>query len=966
MLLLLPSAPRAQYYALETEDLRLLYNKLPHGFLANYTAQCFENSMLFYRRVFGYEPDEKVTVLLDDSYDFNNAAAFSSPRNTLLVQIAPASTVYETLPANERINHTMNHEMAHIVALDQAAGSDRFFRNVFGGKVTAIPEHPETILYEYLTHPRFAAPRWYHEGLAVFLETWMAGGLGRAQGVYDEMVFRAKVRDGAELYDPMGLESEGTKTDFQLGANSYLYGTRFMSWLAYQEGPEKLIEWAARSDGTKKYFASQFHKLYGTSVGSAWKQWLDWEKEFQVANLDSIRKYPRTPFTDIASRALGSISRAYVDHRNHKMYAALNYPGVLGHIAAISLDDGSIEKICDVKGPTLYFVTSLAYDPQNQKLFYTADNNEWRDLHVVDIATKKERRLIKDARIGDLAFDSRDGSLWGVRHFNGRSTLVRIPAPYTSWTQVYTWPYGQDAYDLDLSPDGRWLSFSLSEISGRQTLRLIATDDFAYADPNARLIYDFAGFLPSNFVFSPDGRYLYGSSYYTGVSNIWRYDVAADSMDAVSNTETGLFRPTPLSGDSLIVFRYAGDGFVPAFMEARPLQDLGSITLLGYLVRQKHPVVREWNVGSPGRVQLEPMIRYEGRYKTLQSIGLASVYPVVEGYKDYAAVGLRMNLSDPGFWNSAAVTLSYTPTTDLDEKERLHGNFHFARRDWTFDAKLNDADFYDLFGPTKTSYKGYAFGLRYNRNLLYDRPKNLDLEVSSAFHGDLERLPYAQNVAASFDKLWSSYVTLDYRNVRRSLGAVDEEKGFRWGLGAVNNHANSQSHPIFYGTFDAGTPALITHSSLWLRTAAGYSPGERDEPFANFFFGGFGNNWVDRLDEKRYREYGSFPGVEIDDIGGVNFTKAMLEWNLPPWRFKRAGIPSFYASWARTALFTSAIVTNLDEASARRTVANAGGQVDLRFSLLSRLKMILSLGYAVAFEKDEERRDEFMFSLKVL
>ena len=68
------------------------------------------------------------------------------------------------------------------------------------------------------------------EGSAVFFETWMAGGLGRAQGGYDEMVFRAKVRDNQRFYSPLGLESEGTSSDFQVGANSYLYGTRFFSF----------------------------------------------------------------------------------------------------------------------------------------------------------------------------------------------------------------------------------------------------------------------------------------------------------------------------------------------------------------------------------------------------------------------------------------------------------------------------------------------------------------------------------------------------------------------------------------------------------------------------------------------------------------------------------------------------------------------------------------------------------------
>ncbi len=81
------------------------------------------------------------------------------------------------------------------------------------------------------------------------METWMAGGLGRAQGGYDEMVWRAKVHDHARFFSPLGLESEGTQIDFQVGANSYLYGTRFMSYLALTYGPEKVVEWLRRSPG---------------------------------------------------------------------------------------------------------------------------------------------------------------------------------------------------------------------------------------------------------------------------------------------------------------------------------------------------------------------------------------------------------------------------------------------------------------------------------------------------------------------------------------------------------------------------------------------------------------------------------------------------------------------------------------------------------------------------------------------
>ena len=33
-----------------------------------------------------------------------------------------------------------------------------------------------------------------------------------------------------------------------------------------------------------------------------------------------------------------------------------------------------------------------------------------------------------------------------------------MPHPYDDWDQVHSFPYGQVAYDLDLSPDGKTLA----------------------------------------------------------------------------------------------------------------------------------------------------------------------------------------------------------------------------------------------------------------------------------------------------------------------------------------------------------------------------------------------------------------------------------------------------------------------------------------------------------------------------
>jgi hypothetical protein len=956
----------AQLAVLETRDLRLIYFKPSESFLAPHVGRCFENALGFQRKLFDYQPAGKVTVLLNDFADFGNASAGVTPTNNLSVQIAPLNFAYERMPANENMNWTLNHELVHIATADRATAGDRFFRGLFRGKVLATAEQPETILYYYLTTPRALAPRWYHEGIAVFVETWMAGGRGRAQSPYDEMIMRSMVKDGSRFYDPLGLVSEGTKIDFKAEATSYLYGGRFMSYLAYTYSPDQLMRWVSRSPGSKAYYASQFEQVYGKPLEQAWREWIEFERQFQQANLEKIRAYPATPFRDIAPQALGAVSRAYLDPERQKLYAAFNYPGVVAHVGAISLADGSVEKIRDVKDPEHYIVTSLAYDPDARLLLYTTDNYAYRDLVSLDPGTGRARVLIKDARIGDLVFDRKDRSLWGVRHFNGVATLVRIPHPYREWKQVHSWPYGEAIFDIDVSPDGELLSTSHSDASGRSSLQVMKTAALLEGDTTPAASFDFGPALPSNFVFSPDARYLYGSSYYTGVSNIFRYELATGKLEAVSNTETGFFRPLPRGDDSLIVFRYTGEGFVASSIEARPLEDVSAITFLGERIADKYPVVKDWKVGSPADVPLDSLVTHEGGYSTLKGVRLESIYPVVQGYKDSAAVGLRLNFSDPLLLNRASLTASYSPDGTLPESERYHVRAIYTRHDWTANFQWNRADLYDLVGPTQTSLKGWAAGVGYNRLLVYDSPRRLDLKADVTYYADLDRIPDYQGVGTNFTEELATRLRLRYQDYRHSLGNVDEEKGIGWDVGFAGDRVKGDYFPRLDANLNLGTALPIKHSSFWLRGSFGWSPGPREQPFANFYFGGFRNNWIDYQDEQRYRQSWSFPGLEINEVGGTSYVKGMAEWSLPPVLFRNVGKPGFYLTWARPALFATALVLNPDAEAFHRTITNVGGQVDFRLGVLSRLELTLSAGYARAFEEGFKPRDEGMLSLKVL
>ena len=229
--------------------IEVLYYSPAHEYLVTHLIRSYENALHFEHNLFHYTPSQKLTILLEDFGDYGHGAAGTVPSNFIDVGLAPFSYTYETLPANERMTWIMNHESIHIVMGDNRIPSTAVFGTVFwqGG---ANRRGPGFDSLQFHDQPRHYATRWFHEGIATFMETWMAGGLGRAMGGWDEMVFRTMVHDDAYIYDVVGLESEGMSADFQTGANSYLYGTRFMTWLCYTYGPDKFLQWITRGEDT--------------------------------------------------------------------------------------------------------------------------------------------------------------------------------------------------------------------------------------------------------------------------------------------------------------------------------------------------------------------------------------------------------------------------------------------------------------------------------------------------------------------------------------------------------------------------------------------------------------------------------------------------------------------------------------------------------------------------------------------
>jgi hypothetical protein len=457
---------------------------------------------------------------------------------------------------------------------------------------------------------------------------------------------------------------------------------------------------------------------------------------------------------------------------------------------------------------------------------------------------------------------------------------------------------------------------------------------------------------------------MYGTSYYTGASNVFRWDIQTGKYDAVSNASTGFFRPMLQPDGSLIAYDYSGEGLQPVRFQPQVREDLGNVEFLGTRVVNTHPELKSWGVGSPAAIPLDTLITGRGKYSAADERHFAATYPIVEGYKGVFSPGWFFHWEDPLQFNQINATLAVSPFAHLRTRDRFHATLQLKTLNWDIKYQHNGADFYDLFGPVERSLRGDNLVVKYDRAIVYDPPRQLDLFGSAAVYTGLERLPNAQNVPSP-----SNIVSLEagakYENFRKALGGVDHEKGIAWRLLTDLDYARNQAFPKLYGGVDYGVPLPFPNSSIWVYAHGGIAGGDRTSPLSAFYFGSFRNNYVDDRPEKRYREQESFPGFSIDEIAARRFAKLTGELNLPPVRFAEVGTPAFFLSYVRPAIFGGGMVTEAPDKSTHH-YADLGAQLDLNFTVALRLPMVFSVGAAGGWRDGHYRKTEWLASLKIM
>lgn len=512
----------------------------------------------------GYAPSSKTEVVLTDVTDLANGSASALPYNNVRLFVTAPGDMSPLADYDDWYLGLMTHEYTHILHVDNVSG---------------VPSVLNAVLGKTLA-PNQLQPRWIIEGLAVVTESAHTTG-GRIRASMFDMLLRADVlADNVVRLDQLSSDARR----WPQGTLFYLYGSRFLQWIADVYGFDVIRAVAA------DYGASL--APWGINRAIRRQTGRTYEELWEGFEADLRRRYAR--------------QMKAVEARGLREGRRLTHHGR------------------DVSYPR--FVPSVVRSTRYELVYHRADQDERAGIYRLDAggrARPDEELVARTPAASPVAFAPDGGMVFAsvvpFKRIYQRHDLFRLPpgevAPRGTESVRKRLTTGLRANAPTVSPDGKRAVFvtndrgtttlEVAEIDGEQGLRNFRTlvpsrrfdqaftpvfspdgkrvaystwaaggfRDVVLVDMESgtveRLTHDRA--IDQNPQFSPDGKQLFFASDRTGIFNIYVLDLGTRALSQVTNVRTGAFMPAVSDdGKRLVYVGYSAEGFDLHAMDLDP------------------------------------------------------------------------------------------------------------------------------------------------------------------------------------------------------------------------------------------------------------------------------------------------------------------------------------------------------------------------------------------------------------
>lgn len=552
VLLFSPSAeaiddPALDYYTITTPHFHVHYYDGLED-LARRAAIAAEESHEILSPLLDWEPASRTHMLVTDHLDRANGFARIFGRNFITIYGKPPVPEGVLGYYDDWLRVLVYHEYVHILHLDTNPGPAQWLNRIIGKQY-----HPNSVL-----------PRWYVEGIAVYLESVRTG-----RGRVDSPLFRMWLRTAA-LDDDLFSLGKATGLPFQWpsGTGSYLYGAFFIEYMA-QEHSENFIRDFNHEYGRRVIPFAMNHitrEITGEDLDEHWDGFIASAKAEAEAKKASVEARGQTQLHYLTDG--GGRNRYPVTRPNTRGEVTFHRADLTEHrvFASVSTSGGPHREIRDADGAA----GPSAWSPDGKTLYFSRSETErgvynYQDLFAYTPETGDLERLTVSDRAREPAISPDGTDMVHVRNRQGSMELVRRPLDAIDNDEVlvgrHDWPAREDGHWQQISnpvytPEGDAVVFSWWRLDRRQ--RDLYRYDFDTGEVEPLTDSPAHDIDPH---FGPDGL-LYFASNVDDIFNIHAMDVDTGEIWQVSNVLRGVFNPqiTP-DKNWIYVYTYTHRGF---------------------------------------------------------------------------------------------------------------------------------------------------------------------------------------------------------------------------------------------------------------------------------------------------------------------------------------------------------------------------------------------------------------------
>ncbi len=583
--------PELDWQELETAHFRIFY----HQGLERAGARAAEIAEAAYgpvTQLYGYEPGEKVRIVLKDYDDYANGAAFFY-HDTIEIWTTSLDHDVDLRGTSDWLSNVITHEFVHIVSLGASRKAPQrwpaFYLQYFGyqreeNRPDVLIGYPD-VLASYPVLGTIVA-MWFAEGVAQYQ---VEGARHDRWDSHRDMILRTAVLNDALLsFDEMGVFA---KKGF---GNEYVYdhGYGLVRYIARTYGDEKLAQICRAISGwSEMEINGAIQEVLGVSAEELYRSWrksMQHRYQKQVADLGELHQGEA-----IGDQGFSNIRPAYSPDGRYLAYLSTQKRHYGPHLLVLRDMESGEEKV-------LYggVVSSVSWSPDSRRLLFVMKSkgdkygSRQADIYQYDLdsgevgifsrvlwtvpamvsghapESPKIRRLSHGLRALYPAY-SPDGEWIVFVHNQGSSNNLGLMKADGSQVHYLTdFSDGTQLYTPQWSPDGRSLVCSITQegqrdiallgVAREKTQQLAATMPLAAASQARLEVLVATPATDRDPVWSADGKEVVFASDISGLFNLYAIQIETRQVQRLTNLVGGGLSPT-LDPEGKVAFAAYGE-----------------------------------------------------------------------------------------------------------------------------------------------------------------------------------------------------------------------------------------------------------------------------------------------------------------------------------------------------------------------------------------------------------------------